>query len=165
MSLAAAHELTIRRALASDLADIVAIEQECFSDPWTSRSLAQLLTRDEALFNVAVRRTVTAAHGEASDAESVVGFSIAHVVADEAELANVAVRKSAQREGIGRRLLDHVAEEARKRGAVELFLEVRESNVAARAMYQRAGFFEIGRRIRYYDRPVEDALVLRLQLV
>lgn len=165
MSLPAAHELTIRRARSTDLAEIVAIEHECFSDPWASRSFSTLLHRDEAIFDVAVRRAPAPTKGDGSIEEAVVGFAIAHVVADEAELANVAVRKSAQREGVGRRLLEHVVQQARERGAVELFLEVRQSNEPARQMYRHAGFVEIGRRIRYYDRPVEDALVLRLQIV
>jgi ribosomal-protein-alanine N-acetyltransferase len=65
------------------------------------------------------------------------------------------------RQGVGRRLLDAVLSAVRRDGAVEIWLEVRQSNAAARALYERAGFTEVGLRRRYYDRPVEDAIVMR----
>lgn len=156
--------IAFRRMRPDDLADIVEIERESFSDPWNARSFAHILERDESIFDVAVRKASADEAGGTAETEEVVAFCIGHVVADEAEIANVAVRRSCRREGIARRLLEHVIQQARARGARELFLEVRVSNEAARALYSTMGFVEVGRRSRYYDRPVEDALILQLRI-
>lgn len=99
-----------------------------------------------------------------SRATEVVGFAVIYLAGREGDLANLATAASVRRSGVGRRLLEHILEEARTRGAVTIFLEVRESNVAARALYRSAGFVDVGRRKKYYARPVEDALVLRKEL-
>jgi ribosomal-protein-alanine N-acetyltransferase len=113
--------------------------------------------RSEAMFEVAERR--------AADADvQIVGFSVAYVVEDQSELANLAVDGTVRRDGIGGQLLEHVMRAAAARGARELFLEVRVSNAAARALYEKRGFETIGRRVKYYVKPVEDALVLRRTL-
>jgi len=83
---------------------------------------------------------------------------------DEAEIANLAVSDDARRGGIGARLLDHAIEAARDRKSRVVFLEVRESNAAARALYSSRGFEVAARRSKYYRKPVEDALVLRRAL-
>ena len=89
------------------------------------------------------------------------GFLLARAVAGEAEVLTVAVEPGARRRGIGARLLGAAAEEAARRGATALFLEVAEANLAARALYARAGAAEVGRRRRYYP-DGGDALVLRI---
>lgn len=156
-----ASELTIRRAEPGDLPAVTAIERGSFSDPWSASAFLALLERSEALFCVAT----TPRAGEAGEGrEEVIGFTVGYVALDQAELANVAVRAEARGRGVGRRLVEHVIRECAHRGALELFLEVRESNAAARGLYRSEGFSEIGRRRRYYERPVEDALILRRPL-
>jgi len=86
---------------------------------------------------------------------------VAWFVVDEAEIANLAVSDEARRAGIGARLLDFAVAAADHRQCRVVFLEVRESNVAARALYASRGFQVAGRRSKYYRKPVEDALVLR----
>ena len=86
---------------------------------------------------------------------------IVAAVLDEAEVLNLAVSPSCRGLGVGGMLLDAALSEAAAAGATSVFLEVRESNVAARALYASRGFTEISRRSRYYRKPVEDALVLR----
>ncbi|MDQ3523203.1 MAG: ribosomal protein S18-alanine N-acetyltransferase, partial [Gemmatimonadota bacterium] len=83
---------------------------------------------------------------------------------DEAELGNVAVAPEARACGVADTLVRAVLERIRQRGARACFLEVRESNLAAQRLYRRRGFEVVGRRRAYYSRPVEDALVMRLQL-
>jgi ribosomal-protein-alanine N-acetyltransferase len=92
---------------------------------------------------------------------AVAGYVVIWLVADEAELANLAVAPDRRRQGIGQYLLDAAMAEAVAGGAVSLYLEVRESNVAARALYGGRGFVAVGRRASYYRNPVEDALLLR----
>jgi ribosomal-protein-alanine N-acetyltransferase len=89
---------------------------------------------------------------------------VAWFAADEGEIANLAVAPSGWGSGTGRRLLNAALAEALARGAAAVYLEVRDSNDRARRLYHSSGFEEVGRRRRYYRRPVEDAIVLRRTL-
>jgi ribosomal-protein-alanine N-acetyltransferase len=95
---------------------------------------------------------------------TVVGYVVAWLVADEAEVANLAVAPEWRGRGVGAALLDAALNEARNGGAHVAHLEVRDSNVAARALYGSRGFMPVGRRRRYYQAPVEDAVLLRCDL-
>ena len=99
-----------------------------------------------------------------ADRGRVLGYVVSWYVMDEAEIANLAVSDDVRGAGIGARLLDHALEIARERRSQVVFLEVRESNAAARALYASRGFEVAGRRSKYYRKPVEDALVLRRAL-
>jgi ribosomal-protein-alanine acetyltransferase len=94
----------------------------------------------------------------------IAGFLFARIVADEAEILNLAVAPEIRRRGVGAKLLHAAMEFAREGGAKRLFLEVRESNAAAIAFYKRAGFGESGRRKSYYRDPIEDACLLTRQI-
>ena len=89
---------------------------------------------------------------------------IARVVDREWEIENIAVAGPAHRRGLGTRLVGQLLDLARGRSAVGVFLEVRESNHAARALYEKWAFLESGRRHRYYKDPEEDAILYRLGL-
>jgi [ribosomal protein S18]-alanine N-acetyltransferase len=80
---------------------------------------------------------------------------------DEGELANLAVAPDLRGQGIAGALLDAMLSDASRRGITQVYLEVRESNTAARHLYAARGFGEIGRRKSYYRSPTEDALILR----
>jgi [ribosomal protein S18]-alanine N-acetyltransferase len=125
-----------------------AIELATFSDPWSVRDFNECVGSD-AVFLVAAA------------ADGVAGYVVAQDAADEAEILNLAVAPARQRGGIGRALVVRALTTVAERGACRVFLEVRESNSAARALYAALGFKEVGRRSRYYRRPVEDAIVLR----
>jgi ribosomal-protein-alanine N-acetyltransferase len=97
---------------------------------------------------------------------AVQGFALFRTVAHETELMLLAVSPPARRNGLGRRLLDAVAEDARKDGSSAIHLEVRSSNPAI-ALYSSAGFANVGRRLRYYrgtDGSTHDAVTYRLSL-
>jgi ribosomal-protein-alanine N-acetyltransferase len=104
------------------------------------------------------------------DAEQgVIGHAIQMLVADEAQILNMCIHPLWQGRGFGRMLLQHLIEQARNAKLASLFLEVRQSNVAAQALYRSAGFEQIGLRRSYYpglgDNSVrEDARVLALRL-
>jgi ribosomal-protein-alanine acetyltransferase len=89
------------------------------------------------------------------------GFLVAQTVGGEWELENVAIAPDARRRGLGTRLVGELLDLARGQGATAVFLEVRESNHAARALYEKWAFVEAGRRTRYYRAPDEDALVFK----
>jgi len=90
------------------------------------------------------------------------GFLVAHEVAGEWEIENIVVEENIRRQRLGTRLLLELREVAHAERAQAIFLEVRESNQAARAFYERQGFEQSGRRPRYYSQPDEDAITYRL---
>jgi [ribosomal protein S18]-alanine N-acetyltransferase len=143
----------IRRVEADDVPYIVAIERAAFSDPWAAQSFEEALDHPAIHFACA-----------SSGAGDVLGYVVAWFVADQGEIANLAVAPSGWGAGIGRALLQHALDEGERRGAEAVFLEVRDSNERARRLYESSGFEEIGRRRRYYNKPVEDAIVLRRTL-
>lgn len=132
----------------SHLKGVAELERLCFSTPWNEAMLEEELYNDTASFLVA----------EGPDG-TVVGYAGLHVVLDEGYIDNVAVRPDRRRQGIADRLLEVFC----RFGAAHLrflTLEVRPSNAAAVALYEKHGFREAGRRRDYYDAPREDALLL-----
>jgi ribosomal-protein-alanine N-acetyltransferase len=99
---------------------------------------------------------------EAEGSGAIVGYVVALEAADEGEILNLAVAPAGRRNGLGRALVERILEALTARGVRQVYLEVRESNAPARALYAEHGFKEAGRRKQYYRRPVEDAIVLRL---
>jgi [ribosomal protein S18]-alanine N-acetyltransferase len=97
-------------------------------------------------------------HGGPSN---ILGFLVARHLAPEWELENIVVAASARRKGLGARLLDALLSRASATNSTAVFLEVRESNAAARALYAKAGFEQTGRRKSYYANPAEDAILYR----
>jgi ribosomal-protein-alanine N-acetyltransferase len=141
----------LRPAVERDLSEIVRIERSCFADPWTEESFRRLLAVEPAIFLVAVFPPDSA----------VAGYAIAFAVGEDGEVLNVAVEPEFRGKGLAGQMLDALLIELSSRGVRTAFLEVRESNRPARALYGSRGFTEIGRRKAYYRRPVEDALVMR----
>lgn len=95
---------------------------------------------------------------------SLLGFLVARQTAPDWELENIATVPSLRRKGIGKQLLKALLDAARQTNSQAVFLEVRDSNAAARAFYETAGFQQIGRRKSYYKDPVEDAILYRFDL-
>ncbi len=98
------------------------------------------------------------------EAVGVQGFLVAKEVAGEWEIENIAIAGAARRRGLGTRLLGAFLDDAHAQGASAVFLEVRESNQAARLLYEKWAFVESGRRPSYYTQPQEDAIVYRLSI-
>ena len=157
MTVLASKPLHIRRAVRADLADMHRIEQASFADPWTVDSLETALSLERMHVLVAESVVEDAAGG-------LLGYVVALVVGPEAEIADLAVAPEARRLGIGRALLRRVLAELGEVGARTVYLEVRESNRAARTLYEASGFGSVGRRRGYYRHPVEDALVLMREI-
>ena len=96
----------------------------------------------------------------AQQAGRVVGFVLVRIVVDEMEILNLAVEPPARRKGIASRLLSDAIDGGRELAATRAYLEVRESNSAAKAFYSLHGFTQTARRKSYYSQPAEDAIVL-----
>jgi len=126
--------ITIRAMWPDDIPDVMRIERRSFTMPWLESTFHALLRRPSASL-------ITAEMGG-----TVVGFAVLWFAADEGELGDLAVDPERRSRGIGRALVDRSIEEATLRGARTLYLEVRESNEAARALYTSTGFELVGRR-------------------
>jgi [ribosomal protein S18]-alanine N-acetyltransferase len=146
----------VELAREGDLPAIAAIERRVFSDPWSERAFRDVLSHSLMYF-ACIREE---AHDEHAPAR-VLGYVVAWFAGGQGEIANLAVDESARGKGLGGTLLDAALEEARRHGTDEVFLEVRSSNARARELYDSRGFAEVGRRRRYYRRPIEDAIILR----
>jgi [ribosomal protein S18]-alanine N-acetyltransferase len=142
----------IRLLRGTDLPRVIEIEEQCFSTPWRESTFRSLLRRLDTDMIGAVQ------------GERLVGYAVAWTVVDQSELGNVAVAPEARGTGIGRLLVRAMVERLRYRGTAECFLEVRESNQVAQALYRSYGFELVGHRRAYYSDPTEDALVMRLRL-
>ncbi len=136
----------------SDLRDVLHIERRSFTVPWSEATFRGLLRRQSAALLV----------GEEDG--RLVGYAVLWFAAGEAELGDLAVHPESRSRGLGRWLLHGALAEAARRGAAEVYLEVRESNAAARRLYERAGFATTGVRPDYYTEPREDAILMRRPL-
>jgi ribosomal-protein-alanine N-acetyltransferase len=139
---------------------LVALHGRCFTPAWSEATVASLMTPPGCFGLIATLLD----NGAARPA----GFALARVAADQSELLSIGVVPHAQRRGIARRLVAACVERVAGAGATALFLEVGETNAAARALYDGLGFRMIGRRHHYYRTPdggFEDAFVMRRDLV
>ena len=134
---------------AEDIAQVAALEQACFSDPWPQSVLAHELENELSLWLVAKQ-----------DGE-VLGYVGSQSVLDEADMMNLAVRETARRRGIAKALVCALCRKLSEKGVQSLTLEVRDSNEPAIRLYEALGFTQVGKRPNYYFHPKEDARILR----
>lgn len=128
---------------------VAALEKECFSDPWSQRSVASELDNPLALWLVW------------EEDGQVLGYVGSQTVLDETDMMNVAVSAQARRRGIAQALVEALVIQLKQRGSRCLTLEVRASNAPAITLYEKLGFRQVGRRPNYYSHPKEDGLILR----
>ncbi len=146
--------LRIRNMKSSDLPAVLAIERQVYNYPWS-----------EGIF----RDCFTAGYScwVCEDLEKVVAYSILSVAAGEAHIMNISVDPKQQKQGIGRKMIEHLLKIACYGKAKSIFLEVRPTNLAAIALYEKMGFNQIGIRKGYYpgEESREDALMFALELI
>lgn len=142
-----------RRMTAGDLDAVVAIERTIYTHPWTRGNFSDSLGAGYHCWIV-----------ECDGA--IIGYSVVTIAAEEAHLLNLSIAAEWQRRGLGSELLGFIIKLARDYAVRRIFLEVRPSNAAARALYERAGFVEIATRRGYYPAAAdrEDAVVMALDL-
>lgn len=128
---------------------VAALEKICFSDPWSENSVAGELSNPLSCWLVCVENG------------TVLGYVGAQTVLGETDMMNLAVIPQARRQGIAESLILNLVAELKRQESHCLSLEVRASNAPARALYEKLGFAQVGRRPNYYRNPKEDALILR----
>ena len=157
--------MIIRNATSRDIPPMIDLARESSSAAqWSNRQYEDLFSHgregNRRLAFVAVRN-----HGDdTSQNDAILGFLIARQLAPEWELENIVVASTARRMGIAKQLLNALLAAARETNSEAVFLEVRDSNAAARALYEQSGFKSQGRRKSYYSNPSEDAVLYRLTL-
>ena len=150
--------MLIRNAIPDDVPLIRALEQQTETAAhWSAREYG-------ALFSPEAPARVVLTAADEDDNSQLHGFIIARCGIDEWEIENVVVAEHQRRHGLGAALAGKLLEQARAGGVTSVLLEVRESNLAARRLYEKLGFSEIGRRRDYYREPPEDALILKISI-
>lgn len=140
--------MEIRNMLPEDIDQVVEIENESFSRPWSKRSFEESLEKSDYIFIVADNRGV------------IVGYCGLYVVMDEANITNVAVKEEYRNKGVGYVIIEDLIERAKNAGVKAMTLEVRKSNNAAIRLYEQVGFKNAGIRRNFYESPKEDAVIM-----
>ncbi len=147
--------MQVRAATPEDIPDMLRIEQESETAAhWSADAYSRLFAAGAPPGKVLV----------AEEDQKLAGFIVARGLDGEWEIENLVVAAEHRRSGIASELVRELLRDLESAGAETVLLEVRESNLAARRLYEKAGFSEQGRRREYYRNPVEDALVLRYVL-
>ncbi len=144
--------IEIRRMGFDDIEAVAKIERENFSVPWDENGFLSFMIREGTVFLTAFLD------------DRLVGYCGLISAADEADITNVSVSLDARHQGIGSRLVEELIKEAGDMGIKKIFLEVRESNVSAIALYQKHDFKQVGLRKDYYEKPTENALLMLKEL-
>lgn len=137
----------------ADLDAIMQIEPHIYSHPWSRGNFSDSLVSGYSAWVLL-------------DGAKIIGYALMMMVLDEAHLLNLSVAKAYQKQGLGRLLLEHMIEIAKKHDAANMFLEVRPSNISAIALYENIGFNEMAIRRGYYPahNGREDAVLMGLAL-
>ena len=151
-------KLVLRNVGTVDVEFIKTIEDDTFSDAWSLAALNSMFDYDYYHCYVAVLKD------EETEKEILMGYAIFKTVAGESELLRFALSCEQRGRGFGKSLLAYALAEENRHQTEKVFLEVRESNEAAIAVYKKQGFKEIGKRKRFYQDPEEDALLMELIL-
>ena len=140
--------MIVRKATLSDIPAVAALERAEFPDGADEGMLTRLWETDGGIILAA------------GEGDALLGYVWARFVLDEGEIGNIAVAPERRRCGVGAALLGALFAESERRGAAVLRLEVRESNLAARRLYEKNGFETVGKRRNYYEKPTEDAILM-----
>lgn len=143
-----AREWHVHKALPEDLAMIAEIERITFHEPWSPEGIESFYYKKTS--DIYVWR----------DRNKISGYIMAEHILEQGELQRIAIVPFIRKMGIGTLLLQEFRERYRKMGVETIYLEVRESNQAARNFYKKSGFEEYGRRPKYYSDPMEDAILM-----
>jgi len=136
----------------SDLPEVLNIERICFTTPWDIRSFEYELGHKDTILKVAVSN------------KKIIGYVCIRTILDVTHVLNLAVLPEFRRTGIGSMLLNDALKELKrlKKDINLITLEVRESNTAAIKLYEKFGFKVTGKRVGYYEKPHENAVIMGL---
>ncbi|WMJ76710.1 MULTISPECIES: ribosomal protein S18-alanine N-acetyltransferase [unclassified Sedimentibacter] len=140
--------VVIRGMRSDDLNQITQIEKMCFSLPWSRASLEKELVNELAYYQCA------------EEDDKIVGYMGMWRILDECHITNVAILPEYRNRGIAGMLISKMVEICRCSEISSMTLEVRETNIPAINLYEKFGFVSVGKRPRYYSKPIEDAIIM-----
>ena len=150
-------EVQIVPAALGDLEAILAIEQESFAVPWTRKAFEAELVGNEFSLTFVARKSLSE-----DGSTPIIAYLCVWVVFEELRFLTLAVRSAFRRQGIGFQLVSYALQVGISKGTRRALLEVRQSNEAAQALYEKFGFQRYGARKGYYTNPEEDAILMWL---
>lgn len=140
--------MTIESMTVDDISQVAEIERQIFSIPWSEKAFRDSMESDNTIYIVA------------KENNSVAGYAGMYLSFEEGNITNVAVNPLSRRKGIGEKIVRDILNRAYEKGVRDVFLEVRETNSVAIALYEKIGFKEEGIRKNFYDKPRENALIM-----
>lgn len=144
--------MEVRKMTAADIDAVTALENEIFSDAWSAEGFLESLENPNAIMLTVIE------NGDLA------GYCCVYTVLDEAEIVNVAINPKYRCQGLGFKMLKAMMDHFVPEEVTQYFLEVRQSNTAAKRLYEKLGFAAVGIRKNFYEKPVEDAVVMQLVL-
>lgn len=154
--------MLIRRMTIEDIPAVAEIEKQCFSLPWSEKSFWDSISREDTIFLVCEEDENSNKQKVEYKPTGVTGYIGMYLSFDEASITNVAVSPNFRKRGCGEQLVTEAKVEAKTAGAECIFLEVRASNEPALSLYKKLGFEELGIRKKFYEHPVEDAIIMKV---
>lgn len=145
-------EIKIKPLNILHLDDLIAVENDAFSTPWSREGFEKEIENELAYYWVALVDN------------KVIGYMGMWYIIDEGHITNIAVHSDYRGQGIGKKILEHGITKAVEKGIDAITLEVRPSNKAAISLYEQFGFEVVGRRRDYYEKPIEDGFVFWLKI-
>ena len=145
-------DLKVEKMTSAHIEEIAKLEKECFSSPWSEDGLKTELKNNFARFYVAFSEG------------RIVGYIGSHNIIGEVYVTNVAVSPDFRRNGVGKTLVKFLIEQMETEKAEFVTLEVRKSNLNAISLYEKCGFEKVGERRNFYEKPIEDAILMTIQL-
>ena len=140
--------MTIESMTVDDISQVAEIERQIFSILWSEKAFRDSMESDNTIYIVA------------KENNNVAGYAGMYLSFEEGNITNVAVNPLSRRKGIGEKIVRDILNRAYEKGVRDVFLEVRETNSVAIALYEKIGFKEEGIRKNFYDKPRENALIM-----
>ena len=140
--------IEIKKMTTSHIEEIAKLEKDCFSSPWSEDGLKTELNNNFARFFVAF------------SGDEIAGYIGSHNVLGEVYITNVAVFPEFRRNGVGKALVEFLVNKMKEENAEFVTLEVRKSNLSAISLYEKCRFQNVGERRKFYEKPVEDAILM-----
>ena len=171
--------MLIREMTYADISQVVEMEKQCFSDPWSEKSFEDSVAREDTIFLVCEEVPFEQADKPSQDVNNLTGTRISlkkekeaqitgyiglYISFDECNITNVAVSLEYRKKGYGEALVTTAQKLAKDKNVEKMFLEVRVSNHPAISLYEKLGFEKIGIRKNFYEYPREDAYIMSCDL-
>lgn len=145
--------MQIRKMELKDLEEVADLEKDLFSDPWSLKS-----------FHHEINNNRLAHYYILEDQDEIIGYFGFIIVLDECQIYNIAVSKEHQKMGYGKKMIEYIIDFCKKEDVKWIILEVREYNFPALELYMKYGFKKAARIEGYYHHPLEDGILMKLEL-